>query len=75
MLIHFPIWYSGLSIPVLLACARALKFGKTVNATSMETERQFYEAPSTQVFEVWQEGVICASGDPDGNWFGNEEDM
>jgi len=25
-------------------------------------EKQFYEAPSTQVFEVKQEGVICASG-------------
>lgn len=42
----------------------------------METiHKELYEAPSTMVFEVRQEGVICASGDPDGNWFGNEEDM
>lgn len=41
----------------------------------METLRQFYETPSTTVFEVEQEGVICASGDPAGKWFGNEEDM
>ncbi len=24
--------------------------------------KQFYEAPSTTVFEVGQEGVLCASG-------------
>ena len=24
--------------------------------------KQFYEAPSTTVFEVRQEGIICASG-------------
>lgn len=34
-----------------------------------------YEAPSTTVIEVKQEGVICASGDPKGNWLGNEEEM
>ncbi len=26
-----------------------------------QTIKQFYEAPSTTVFEVRQEGVICAS--------------
>ncbi len=26
-----------------------------------QTIKQFYEAPSTRVFEVRQEGVICAS--------------
>ncbi|MBQ3757372.1 MAG: hypothetical protein IJJ72_11530 [Bacteroidales bacterium] len=25
-------------------------------------EKQFYEAPSVEFFEVKQEGVICASG-------------
>lgn len=47
------------------------------------TDKQYYEAPSAQVFEVRQEGVICASGDPqfDGlgdplfNGFGDEEEM
>ena len=33
------------------------------NNTPMETiHKEFYEAPSTMVFEVRQEGVICASG-------------
>ena len=46
------------------------------NSISMEKkEKLFYEAPVTMVFTVVQEGVICASGDPDGKWFGNEEDM
>jgi hypothetical protein len=34
-------------------------------------EKEFYEAPSTKVFEVKHEGVICASGDTglqDYNW-------
>jgi len=31
----------------------------------METKpKELYEAPSTMLFEVRQEGVICASGDP-----------
>ena len=31
--------------------------------------KQFYEAPSTTVFEVGQEGVLCASGERT-NWDG-----
>ena len=54
-----------------------------VNDISMETKRkELYEAPSTMVFEVAQEGVICASGDPEFNvgdplftGFGDEEEM
>lgn len=26
-------------------------------------QKELYEAPSTMIFEVKQEGVICASGD------------
>lgn len=41
-------------------------------------EKQFYEAPSTTVFEVRHEGIICASdvetsGDPLYNGFNTEE--
>ena len=44
-----------------------------------KTERQFYEAPLTEVFKVAQEGVICASetmtdGDPTYNGFDTEEE-
>lgn len=36
---------------------------KQVNDISMETKRKdLYETPSTKVFEVKQEGIICASG-------------
>lgn len=35
-----------------------------VNDIQMETKlKELYEAPSTMVFEVKQEGVICASGE------------
>ena len=40
----------------------------------METKRQFYEAPSTMVFEVKQEGVICASGGTEQFGSGNSYD-
>lgn len=37
----------------------------------METKhKELYEAPSTMVFEVRQEGVICASGE-NTNWDGD----
>ena len=43
----------------------------------MEKKEKYYEAPSTEVFEVRQEGVICASGDANatmnGTW--TEEDI
>ena len=39
----------------------------------METGKQFYEAPSTTMFEVNQEGVICVSGGPYPQW--DEEDI
>lgn len=36
---------------------------KQVNDISMETKKkERYEAPSAMVFEVRQEGVVCASG-------------
>lgn len=34
----------------------------------MERTEKYYEAPSTEVFEVRQEGVICASGGPYSQW-------
>jgi len=34
----------------------------------MEKKEKYYEAPSTMVFEVRQEGVICASGGPYPQW-------
>jgi len=33
-----------------------------------QTNKQFYEAPSASVFEVRQEGVICASGGEYPGW-------
>ncbi len=36
-------------------------------------EKQFYEAPSVEFFEVKQEGVICASGGTYPQW--EEEDI
>lgn len=39
----------------------------------METGKQFYEAPAATVFEVRQEGVICASGGEYPQW--NPEDI
>ena len=41
--------------------------------------KQFYEAPSTTVFEARQEGVLCASqtgatGSPTYNGFNTEEE-
>ena len=42
----------------------------------METrQKKYYEAPSTVVFEVRQESVICGSEDPQFHGFGGEEDM
>ncbi len=39
--------------------------------------KQFYEAPSTTVFEVRQEGVLCASGGTEsfgnGNSYGDSD--
>lgn len=35
-------------------------------------EKQFYESPSTEVFEVGQEGVICASGGAYPQWEGED---
>ena len=32
------------------------------------TRKEFYEAPSTRVFEVKQEGMICASGGDYPQW-------
>lgn len=41
----------------------------------METKfKNLYEAPSTIVFEVEQEGVICASGETEGFGTGNSYD-
>lgn len=41
----------------------------------METKfKNLYEAPSTIVFEVEQEGVICASGETEGYGKGNSYD-
>ena len=41
----------------------------------METTfKDFYKAPSTIVFEVEQEGVICASGETEGYGKGNSYD-
>ena len=37
------------------------------------TRKEFYEAPSTRVFEVKQEGEICASGEKT-NWDGDYDD-
>lgn len=40
----------------------------------METKhKELYEAPSTMVFEVRQEGVICASGE-NTDWGGAYDD-
>lgn len=33
--------------------------------------KRYYEAPSTMVFEVKQQGVICASGEVEFDEFGN----
>lgn len=45
-----------------------------VNDIQMETKlKELYEAPSTMVFEVKQEGVICASGGNYPQW--EEEDI
>lgn len=35
----------------------------------------FYEAPTVRVLEIKQEGIICVSGDPEYNGFGDEEEM
>ena len=52
------------------SCARGCLY-LYPNAIIMETEKQFYEAPLTKVFEVEQEGIICASGDGEPiNWGG-----
>ena len=41
----------------------------------METkQKELYEAPSTMVFEVKQEGVICASGGTEQFGNGNNYD-
>ena len=39
--------------------------------------KELYDAPSTLVFEVKAQGVICASGDPQDyvNPFGDEQDF
>lgn len=37
-------------------------------------QKKYYEAPSTMVFDIRQESVICAS-DPSYNGFGVEENM
>lgn len=34
----------------------------------MEKKEKYYEAPSTEVFEVRQEGLICTSGGPYPQW-------
>ena len=38
----------------------------------MEKKEKYYEAPSTEVFEVGQEGVICASGGAYPQWEGED---
>lgn len=54
--------------------------GYRYNNTPMETiHKEHYEAPSTSVFEVRQEGVICQSGTgtngaPTYNGFNTEEE-
>ena len=46
-----------------------LRVCKQVNDISMEAkQKELYEAPSTMVFEVKQEGVICASPDVYPQW-------
>lgn len=45
-----------------------------INDIPMETKQKvLYEAPSTMVFEVRQEGVICASGGEYPQW--NDENI
>ena len=40
-----------------------------VNIIPMETKhKELYEAPSTMVFEVRQEGIVCASGGAYPQW-------
>ena len=39
----------------------------------MEKKEKYYETPSTEVFEVRQEGIVCASGGPYPQW--EEEDI
>lgn len=34
----------------------------------MEKKEKYYEAPSTEFFEVRQEGIVCASGGPYPQW-------
>ena len=34
----------------------------------MEKKEKYYEAPSTEVFEVRQEGIVCASGGAYPQW-------
>ena len=47
----------------------------------MESKQKlFYDAPSTMTVEMSHEGIIClsdpvTSGNPNGNWFGDEEEM
>lgn len=36
----------------------------------MEKKEKYYEAPSTEVFEVRQEGIVCASGGAYPQWEG-----
>ena len=38
----------------------------------MEKKEKYYEAPSTEVFEVRQEGLICASGGAYPQWEGED---
>ena len=46
----------------------------TIQSIEMKNnERLFYEAPSTKVFEVRFEGMVCTSNRYNG--FGNEDDL
>lgn len=47
---------------------------KPVNDIPMEAKlKELYEAPSTMVIEVKQEGVICASGESERRNYNYEE--
>ena len=62
----FPFWHFDLSILGPPVCAHAVIFACQNNKPMETIHKEHYEAPSTRVFEVRQEGVICASGNDAG---------
>ena len=63
----------------MVACfLHVIRTEESKNIIRMEqTIKQFYEAPSTTVFEVRQEGVLCASvmADPISDPFSGLEEL